>query len=245
VKRVTSYTGSPLKRTEKTFRVEFVDGTVVGERKWDRDLHDCQAFADYCHTQPELSPLIYNLDIAQQKMAELRRKDIEAVKPGDIIYVKLQGYKGGYGYDWYETLDLPDYKTTCYVLQAQVQKYCGPKTNNLSAITVKYPVLNATKDYYNDWVVYWGSTKTLNGDFVLIDDTFVERFPQLLEGRKLPQGPRPVLEKPVQQQAVPKVDFKPRRILQRGSPKETDSSADTIALDAWGYPIKPSKRPSK
>jgi signal peptidase I len=243
VKKITSYTGSPLRRSEMTFRVEFVDGTIVEEREWDRDLHECQVFVDYCLSQPELAPLLFNVDIAQQKTTELRRKSIEAIKPGDIIYVKLHGYKGHDGYDWYKTQNLPDYKTTTYVLQAQVHRFSGSKTNKLSAITVKYPVLNATKEYYNDWVVYWGSTKTLSDDFVLIDDAFVMKYPQLLEGRKPPQGPHPVVVKPAKQAEVPKVEFRPRRILQRGSDEGADSSA--VTLDAWGYPIKQSRKASK
>jgi hypothetical protein len=53
--------------------------------------------------------------VVPRRTKRLNAQDISTVRPGDTVYVDLKVFSGR----WYESLDLPDWRDTRYVMEFQ------------------------------------------------------------------------------------------------------------------------------
>lgn len=234
IKQITSHTGDPFSRMDMTFQVEYEDGSIEDDRPWDRDFFDTVQYETYCRNNPELTPLLFLHTEALKIRAAYRKSPVQIISPGDTFYVKLQGIPGHDAYQWYQDLDLPHYRTSTYVVQAECLGYCGPKKSPKQAVTIAYPVLGIKRDYYNDWVTYWCTQRHLKDTDILVDDTLVNNNQQLSKYSRRRRPPKPSPPKPTPIKILTKKPTKARKEYI----KLTEEEKAQQHLDIWGFPIE-------
>ena len=111
VKRVISYRGDSTKRTEMYFTLEFEDGDVR-ELPWSPDIQ-CEAYYNFCKKYAYLFHLTLDTSLAKKHRTLLNKENITEVDIGDVVFLDLRFF-GDY---WYESLGLPDWPTTSYVMK--------------------------------------------------------------------------------------------------------------------------------
>lgn len=257
IDEITSHTGDPMKRTSMTFCVHYADGDVRQKRKYDQDLAETQQFETYCRSflRWELRPLLYPAKTVISMVAQWRKETQTHLELDDEVYVKLQGVHGMQQWDWYASLDLPDFEIETYYVLAKFTRFAGPKHNLQKAMCFHYPALNLKLEYYLDWIYLWARAYSLPDGCTLVDEAFVKMYPQVLRrpSSKAAKATEPKaleptsLPPPTQPRKVsvvaPAAPAVPPRI--RASPYLDVSTP----LDAWGYPISRKKaaraRPSE
>ena len=152
VHRVLGWRGDPNVRTTLEFDVRFADGDVV-KLPWSQDLHSTRQFEEYCDQEPLLFPLRFSAQEAPKRLAELKRAPITSVQPGDLFYLDLRWY----GTQWYESLELPEFTTRKYVVQARYMDWSRVVRAGRK-ILVEVPLFKETlKPWTNQEVYLHGS----------------------------------------------------------------------------------------
>lgn len=178
--KFTAYRGNPLQRTNVEFEIMFGDGSLVW-LPWSKDLFDTIQYEEFCRSRPELFPLLFDVKTAMQKIRELNKAPITEVTPGDIAYVDLRCY----GATWYASLPLPDLYHKYYVLEYKYTRWMGRQHLKIEA---HCPVFKETFVVDHVFVRSYGSASLLTnpilpeneGKVVLIDEDFLQLYPQLL-----------------------------------------------------------------
>ena len=175
VKRIVSYTGDSRTRTSMTFKVEFVDGDIRS-LPWSPDLL-CEEYYKFCESRPYLFHLTLDTRMAKKWKTQLNRQDISAVKPGDLVYLDLRFF----GDAWYESLQLPDFDTTSYVMEMRYTKWYHKSSKR--KITGNLILLTQHSYSLDGYLVHcWGSVKVFDpSTMVLVNDDMIKRYPNIAQ----------------------------------------------------------------
>ena len=178
IRRIRYWRGNPEKRSEMFFLVEFDDGDKV-LLPYSKDLSSSAQFEEFIFAEPQLFPLRFNAADAPKRITAMRREPIRNIALHDVIYVDLRYW----GYEWFDTLDLPNAYVTTYVVACE---YVAWHTHRrYRYVKVRCPlfdeVLSDLWDYY--YVYIYGSISTLNDTHTLIDEQFCLLYPAILPER--------------------------------------------------------------
>jgi hypothetical protein len=172
IDKILAYRGDPLKRLSTSFLVRFMDKDEIW-LPWSEDLFSTIAYEDYCRATPALYPLIFRLKETAKQLSILKKTPISRVKPGDEVFVDLRCY----GYNWYSQLGLPNPDLKDYVLLYRYLNW----TKEPFKIRVKCDVFNEEFEVDHVFVHCYGSIQDFNhNQMVLIDDSFILTYPQVL-----------------------------------------------------------------
>jgi hypothetical protein len=167
------YRGDPLTRTTMEFLVSFEDSSVVW-LPYSRDLSDSLPFETYCRNNFELYPLLFTAAAAKVWMKDFNLKPIVENKPGDTAYVDLRSY----GSAWYDGLQLPYKIGQRYVIKYEYGAFENPSKRKIKCSNTVFDESFVVDHFF---VFAYGQTKNFDSSFmVLIDASFVLRFPQVL-----------------------------------------------------------------
>jgi hypothetical protein len=179
IDKILAYRGDPLKRLSTSFLVRFMDGDEIW-LPWSDDLFSTIQYEEYCRKIPALFPLIHRLKESKRELSNLNNTPISRVKPGDEVFVDLRSF----GYSWYEELCLPNADIKTYVL---IFRYLNWTSKPLK-IKVRCDIFRETFEVDHTFVHCYGSVTTFNPEFmVLIDDSFVKLYPQVLPKNPIKQ----------------------------------------------------------
>jgi hypothetical protein len=173
--KILAYRGDPMQRTTMEFLVEFADGDKV----WllhTRDLSSTVQFEAYCRANRPLFPLIYTVQQAMHEISVIKKQEIEAVQPGDAVYVDLRWY----GATFYSELGLPEADFRTYVVVYKYVKWSF-KTNH-KRIDARCEVFDEYFSRLDNYFVYtYGSVKNFDaGTMTLVDEAFCVNHPTVL-----------------------------------------------------------------
>ncbi len=173
VKRILSYSGDSKSRTKMTFKVEFEDGDII-DLVWTPDLQ-CEAYYDFCQSRPYLYHLSLDSTMAKRFITQKRKEDITSVEVGDRVFVDLRFFSD----EWYESLELPDWETSSYVVVFEYTHWYHKKSKK--KISAKF-LLNGATYAMDTYLVYaWGSNRNFDPrTMTLVDDSFAQRYPDIL-----------------------------------------------------------------
>ena len=160
------------------FLVEFDDGDKV-LLPYSKDLSSFVQFEEYVYAEPQLFPLRFNAADAAKRVTAMRKEPIRGVEVHDVFYLDLRYW----GYDWFDTLDLPNAYTTTYVVEC---KYVAWHTRRrYRFIQVMCPLFDEVLDHLWDhyYVFCYGSIRALTNAHTLIDEQFCLRYPDILPAR--------------------------------------------------------------
>lgn len=169
---IIDYRGSPEIRSEMEFYIQFEDEDSVWLR-YNSDLASSAPFQDYVSKHRELEPL--TLTSTQWRIAKSRynKQGVMGVKPGDSCFVLLKSW----GVEWFQSLSLP--LGPRYVVQCNYIKWTSPKKKK---IDVQCPLF---KNELFEWnavsVRLYGMSSALDDDMVLVNATFCQMHPKILE----------------------------------------------------------------
>jgi hypothetical protein len=184
IKEFLAFRGDPNTRTTMEFLVEFEDGAQVW-KPWSKDISDTVPFENFCRSNAPLQLLLFNRTVSDRMAKEFRLSDIIEVRPNDIVFVDLRSY----GSTWYNSLHLPDADKTTFVLKYIYKDFVKGRKR----INAFCPVFAETFLVDRVFVKLWGSQKILLPNWVLIDEEFVQRYPQLLLDTPPIAVPEPIL----------------------------------------------------
>ena len=108
-------------------------------------------------------------------MTMKRREDIISVQPGDKVYVDLRFLSD----PWYESLDLPDWQDSSYVIEFEYTHWYHRSSKK--KISAKF-FLNGHTFGLDTYQVYaWGEQKVFDSDkMILVDRALAEAYPAIL-----------------------------------------------------------------
>ena len=108
--------------------------------------------------------------------AEKRRLEtlaVSTIKPTDYFYVDLRAF----GASWYEALNLPQQRTTTYVVRYRAGKL-EPSRRKIKATCKLWP---STTNLFSEYFLRcFGQWKRLLPGHVLVDEAFVQAHPQIM-----------------------------------------------------------------
>ena len=115
--------------------------------------------------------------MAKKWKTQLNRQDISAVKPGDLVYLDLRFF----GDAWYESLQLPDFDTTSYVMEMRYTKWYHKSSKR--KITGNLILLTQHSYSLDGYLVHcWGSVKVFDpSTMVLVNDDMIKRYPNIAQ----------------------------------------------------------------
>jgi hypothetical protein len=173
VEEVLSYRGDSRYRSRTYFTLKFADGDVV-ERLWSPDIQ-CEAWYSFCEARPHLYHLTLESTLAKKFCSEQRKLDITSVQPGDTVYVDIRFF----GDDWYESIALPDWQTTLYLLEFRYTHWYHQRSKK--KISGKF-VLNDQSFGLDTYQVFaWGTRRDPSGPNIIVIDQFLaDRHPEIL-----------------------------------------------------------------
>ncbi len=180
VKQITNYVGDPRYRKTMEFETQYEDGDVVW-KLWDEDLFSCAAYVKFCESRPELWSMLFTTAVAKKVKTALNKDQIFGVDVGDVRYVDLRAF----GQEWYNGIGdealkpvLPNEDTTIYVVPVVMYQWL----NKLhTKVRMKCDILNIFVDWNHDMMKSWGQYEVLRDDFVLVNEAFVRKFPQVVK----------------------------------------------------------------
>ena len=162
------------------FETQYEDGDVVW-KLWDEDLFSCAAYVKFCESRPELWSMLLTTAVAKKVRNALNKDRIPGVDVGDVRYVDLRAF----GQEWYNGIGdealkpvLPDEDTTIYVVPVVM---CQWLNKGHTKLRIKCETLNIFVDWNHDMVKSWGQYEVLRDDFVLVNEAFVRKFPQVVK----------------------------------------------------------------
>ena len=109
----------------------------------------------------------------------MRKEPIRNVQLHDVFYLDLRYW----GYDWFDTLDLPNAYATTYVVLCE---YVVWHTHGrYRYVQVRCPLFDEIlSDLWHHYYVYvYGSIRTLTDAHTLIDEQFCLLYPDILPPR--------------------------------------------------------------
>jgi hypothetical protein len=173
---IVGHKGDPAKRTSMQFQIKFKDNELKWVI-WSKDLFDSIPYELYVSGIPALYQLRFTEKQLSTYRRDLNKKNIEIVKVGDIVYVELQYF----GYEWFINLNLPDVYPLIYVVEAHMTHWYHKSSRRKISIYIpifpnnySYPIdnFNATS--------YFSCFELDNTKHVLVDNLFVQQYPQIL-----------------------------------------------------------------
>jgi hypothetical protein len=188
VVEILSYRGDHNERSNLQFMVKYADGDIL-EQNYRADLR-CEALMTFCENRRELFHVTMDYRSAKAYEKRLNAQDISTVRPGDTVYVDLKVFGGR----WYESLDLPDWRDTQYVMEFQYTHWYGDTSYKKSGrpnasyagkkhrISGKY-LLGGATDVWNTYKVWvFGENKLFDdAHMVLVTMDLAARYPRILE----------------------------------------------------------------
>ena len=119
--------------------------------------------------------------IAKKVRTALNKDRILGVDVGDVRYVDLRAF----GQEWYNGIGdealkpvLPNEDTTIYVVPVVMYQWLNKLQTK---VRMKCEILNIFVDWNHDMVKSWGQYEVLRDDFVLVNEAFVRKFPQVVK----------------------------------------------------------------
>ena len=116
IKTITKMTGDYNKKSTLQFEVVFSDDSVH-IKNYDRDLSTTVQFEDFIKSKlqdrPYLIKLLHTEKSWREEAAKINSEPITGIPAGDKLYTFLNSY----GYDWFQSLNLPDIGDKDYVVQ--------------------------------------------------------------------------------------------------------------------------------
>jgi hypothetical protein len=181
IRSINAYRGDPETRTSMQFEITWEDGETSW-RTWDRDLFNSVPYEQFCHSRPELFPIIYDLKQVSSERARINSFNITLVTPGDIVFVSLR-YFGFFVYD--KELDLPNKWHTEYVIKMRYDRWETPGSQRI--IIGKVDLFGVEYRCSNYIVFAWGKRQELQQDMFEITEAELRTNRSLLlcvpEGR--------------------------------------------------------------
>lgn len=175
IKNILAYRGDPLVRTSMDFLVEYEDGDIIWVA-WSKDLFDSAPYELFCRSNPELTPLIYTVDVAKKLERQLNSKAITDVSPGDICYVDLR-YFGHLWYDYHAPF--MDKFQTLYLMEA---RYFMWENKKKTKISIKFTATGGIFTVSNSFIQRYGYRSSLpQSGYVLLDKQLIMQHPVLAE----------------------------------------------------------------
>ena len=174
VKAILGYRGDPTSgRRYCTFLLLYADD----DQSWVQfgpDLSSTEVFETYCNSKPELRILLMPTIRAVAMLQQYRQTPIPASFIDAEFFLDLRALS----FTWYDSLQLPDSDTTTYVILARMQKYTNKKHTRADVSLPLFKEILRNVDAY--WFFAWGHRTTLVG-VTLVDDLFLQRYPQVLD----------------------------------------------------------------
>ena len=170
-----AYDGNPDKRSSMTFLVRF----KAGNEAWlpfSKDLFDTVQYEDFCRSLPQLRSLLYQAADADKQRRAMNKLPVDRGLVGQTVYVDLRFWD-----EWYQALNLPEYKHLTYVVPYTYGKIDPKKPNE---ITVKSILLDDVFIAFNYWIRTYGSNHEPRPGWITIDNAFVLAHPEILDPTK-------------------------------------------------------------
>jgi hypothetical protein len=181
IRSINAYRGDPETRTSMQFEITWEDGETSW-RTWDRDLFNSVPYEQFCHSRPELFPIIYDLKQVSSERARINSFDITLVTPGDVVFISLR-YFGFFVYD--KELDLPNKWHTEYVIKMRYDRWETPDSQRI--IIGKVDLFGVEYRCSNYIVFAWGNRRELRQNMYEITEVELRSNRSLLlcvpEGR--------------------------------------------------------------
>ena len=174
VTEIAYYRGNPTIRTTMEFFVRFADGD---ERwvTWNQDLADTIQFEDFCRSRSPLYPLLFKDTEAKKMMTDIRRRQINEVKPNDQVFIDLRFFGGA---TWYNDIGLPDAHKSNYVLPCKYGAWRGTKKLSIW-IDCRLTGDHLPMDHYD--IKAYGLDKVFVPErMVLVTKALIEQYPLIL-----------------------------------------------------------------
>jgi hypothetical protein len=172
VSKVLWYSGDSRSRTKMSFCLEFADGDIK-VLPWSPDIQ-CEAYYKFCEERPHLYHLTLDAAMAKKFIVQKKKEDCVPVNIGEVVFIDLRFF----GDEWYEALELPDWRTIVYVMEFQYTHYFYK--NSRKKISGKF-LLNEHSYSLDAYIVFaWGSVKVIPEGAVLIDHEWARRFPSIV-----------------------------------------------------------------
>ena len=171
VKAIHAHCGDPKTRTTMDFQVEFEDGDILW-LAWSKDLFDSLPYETYCRNHPELTPLLYTVEVARELEMQMARTPITAVEPGDTCFVDLRYFD----HLWYD-LKVP-FEDKQQMLYLVFGRYLMWENQEETKISIKFEVFNITYTVSNVFIQHYGYRRVFpESGATLVDKALVARFP--------------------------------------------------------------------
>ena len=168
--------------------VKYADGDIL-EQNYRADLR-CEALMKFCEKRRELFHVTMDYRMAKAYEKKLNAQPITSVQIGDTVYVDLKVFGGR----WYESLDLPDWRETSYVMEFTYTHWYGDSkykktgqpdpsySGKKNRISGKY-LLGGAQDVWNTYKVWcFGENKVFDqANMVLVTTDLASRYPRILE----------------------------------------------------------------
>ena len=181
IRSINAYRGDPETRTTMQFEITWEDGETSW-RTWDRDLFNSVPYEQFCHSRPELFPIIYDLKQVSSERARINSFDITLVTPGEVVFISLR-YFGFFVYD--KELDLPNKWHTEYVIKMRYDRWETPGSQRI--IIGKVDLFGVEYRCSNYIVFAWGNRRELRQNMYEITEVELRSNRSLLlcvpEGR--------------------------------------------------------------
>jgi hypothetical protein len=158
-----------------SFLVQFADGTKVW-KPFGKDLADTQQFEEYCRSNRQLLPILMNTHVAARYMRETRKRPIDLVEPGLVVYVDLRSWNVDNEGLWYDRLPMPDKYDKQYVVKGIYGEYVNKKHSH---IYITFPVFNETHNVDNIFVTHYGYITELRANTIEVTEALVAQFPAI------------------------------------------------------------------
>jgi hypothetical protein len=170
---IHAYRGDIARRSSLEFEIEFADG----DRKWlpySNDIFQTQQYEAFCDQNTELFLLKYRTDVAKTIAKSVNAETITSVDVGTKVYVNLRQY----GCAWFESLDLPDFEHTKYVI---LFEYTEWKSDTHKKIRITSELTLDSWMVANLWIRQFGTTTVFDPlTMHLVDEKFLLEHPNIL-----------------------------------------------------------------
>ena len=195
VLKVINFKGDPMKRGDELQFLMLFEGDVEPVwQKWSPDLMKNDKIQEFCEEHICLEVLLMTAAEAHKLVGKLRLEQISScgITTGDVVYVDLKTWSMFDGGAWYESLELPQAYEKQYVVKGTYTK--AKNGDKGRQIGIKFDVFNETQDQNLSFVKWYGSCKELTSDMILVDEDFILKYPQVVQGKSNVRGKKKVME---------------------------------------------------
>ena len=120
-------------------------------------------------------PLLYTVAEWKKQRSQINARGIRDVQPGQECYVDLRAW----GWDYYESIGLPDMVWKTYVVLCKYVKWTNSKKTK---IDVRCELFGQFFEWTSVDVQAYGLKMDLEDMMILVDGEFSREYPKLLEG---------------------------------------------------------------